>query len=171
MLCLLFFASGACGLVYQQLWLRQLSLVFGVTVYAVATVLAAFFGGLALGSFLAGRLVGRTSRPLLWYGVAEIVVGALAVVTARGARRRRGLYVRSPVSSPDSVAVLTAVRFVLSFAVLIVPATLLGATLPLVASSSAVRGSQVGERVGLLYASEHRRRHRRHAAGRVLDDR
>ena len=48
-LCLLFFASGACGLVYQQLWLRQLSLVFGVTVYAVATVLAAFFGGLALG--------------------------------------------------------------------------------------------------------------------------
>ena len=59
-MCLLFFASGACGLVYQQLWTRQLSLVFGVTVYAVATVLAVFFGGLALGSFLAGRLVSRT---------------------------------------------------------------------------------------------------------------
>lgn len=63
----------ACGLVYQQLWLRQLSLVFGVTVHAVSTVLAAFFGGLALGSFLAGRWIRRVARPLRWYGIAEIV--------------------------------------------------------------------------------------------------
>ena len=92
-MCLLFFASGACGLVYQQLWTRQLSLVFGVTVYAVATVLAVFFGGLALGSFLAGRLVSRTARPLHWYGLVEMAIGALAVVTTSGAARRRGAYV------------------------------------------------------------------------------
>ena len=48
---------------------------------------------------------------------------------------------------------LTTVRFILSFAVLIVPATLLGATLPLVASSSAVRGTRVVERIGVLYAT------------------
>src|SRR5918996_1385628 len=69
-LLLLFFATGACGLVYQQLWVRLLSLVFGVTVYAVSTVLASFFAGLALGSFAAGRLVDRARRPLHWYGVA-----------------------------------------------------------------------------------------------------
>src|SRR5918994_1555453 len=51
-LLLLFFGTGACGLVYQQLWVRLLSLVFGVTIYAVATVLASFFAGLALGSFV-----------------------------------------------------------------------------------------------------------------------
>ena len=49
-LLLLFFCSGACGLIYQVLWLRLLSLVFGVTVYAASTVLAAFMAGLALGS-------------------------------------------------------------------------------------------------------------------------
>lgn len=152
-LCLLFFASGACGLIYQQLWLRQLSLVFGVTIYAVSTVLAAFFGGLALGSVLAGRLTARTSRPLHWYGVAEILVGALALVTPAALRVVERVYVAVAGFAPDSVATLTAARFVLSFVVLLVPATLLGATLPLAASSSAVRGSRVGERVSVLYAT------------------
>ena len=144
-LCLLFFASGACGLIYQQLWLRQLSLVFGVTIYAVSTVLAAFFGGLALGSVLAGRWTARTNRPLHWYGVVEILVGVLAVMTAspalrclwkrRVCRDRRG---RARFGRHR----MTVVRFVLSFVVLLVPATLLGATLPLVAGSRAVRGSR-----------------------------
>ena len=152
-LCVMFFASGACALVYQQLWLRQLSLVFGVTVYAVSTVLAAFFGGLALGSFLAGRWAARTRRPLHWYGVAEVVVGLLAVLTPAALRAVERLYVAVAGVVPDSVPVLTAVRVVLSFVVLLVPATLLGATLPLVVGSSVVRGSRVGERVGVLYAT------------------
>jgi spermidine synthase len=152
-LCLVFLASGACGLVYQQLWLRQLSLVFGVTVYAVSTVLAAFFGGLALGSFLAGRWAKRTTRPLHWYGVAEIVVGVLAVLTPVGLRGVERLYVELASALPDSTGVLTVVRFVLSFVVLMIPATLLGATLPLVVSSATVKGSQVGERIGVLYAT------------------
>jgi spermidine synthase len=46
----LFFVSGIAGLIYQVLWLRRLSLVFGVTVYAASTVLAAFMAGLAIGS-------------------------------------------------------------------------------------------------------------------------
>ena len=36
----LFFLSGAAGLVYEVLWTRQLALIFGVTTYAVSTVLA-----------------------------------------------------------------------------------------------------------------------------------
>ena len=54
----LFFLSGAAGLVYQVLWLRRLALVFGVTVYAASTVLAAFMAGLAIGSLIAGRVFG-----------------------------------------------------------------------------------------------------------------
>jgi spermidine synthase len=152
-LCLLFFASGACGLVYQQLWLRQLSLVFGVTIHAVSTVLAAFFGGLAVGAVLAGRWARRTKRPLHWYGVAEIVIGVLAVLTPAGLRAVERIYVSVAGVLPDGVGGLTAVRFVLSFVVLLIPATLMGATLPLVVSSSAVRGPRVGERVGVLYAT------------------
>ena len=129
----------------------QLSLVFGVTVYAVATVLAVFFGGLALGSFLAGRLVAR--RPDRCTGTASS--------RSRSARSRSDagraacverLYVAFADVLPDSVPLLTAVRFVLSFAVLIVPATLLGASLPLVVSRRAVRGP-FGERIGVLYAT------------------
>jgi spermidine synthase len=46
----LFFLSGAAALVYQVAWLRMISLVFGVTVYAASAVLTSFMGGLALGS-------------------------------------------------------------------------------------------------------------------------
>jgi hypothetical protein len=49
-LAVLFFFSGASALVYQVLWLRQLSLIFGVTIYAASTVLATFMTGLAIGS-------------------------------------------------------------------------------------------------------------------------
>ncbi|MER3406740.1 MAG: hypothetical protein C4289_17545, partial [Chloroflexota bacterium] len=48
-LALLFFCSGISGLIYQVVWVRMLSLAFGVTVHAISTVLAAFMAGLALG--------------------------------------------------------------------------------------------------------------------------
>src|ERR687897_3945715 len=126
-LLLLFFGTGACGLVYQQLWVRVLSLVFGVTVYAVSTVLASFFAGLALGSFVAGRLVDRARRPLRWYGVAEISVGLAALGTVAALSGVESAYVWTAGVLPDSVPTLTVVRFILSFAVLLVPATLMGA--------------------------------------------
>src|SRR5215204_1164681 len=150
---LLFFGTGACGLVYQQLWVRLLSLVFGVTVYAVSTVLASFFAGLALGSFFAGRLVDRARRPLQWYGVAEILVGLAALGTMAALSAVERAYVGMAGGLPDSVPVLTVVRFVLSFTVLLVPATLMGASLPIVVRSALVRSGHLGERVSLLYAT------------------
>jgi spermidine synthase len=152
-LLLLFFATGACGLVYQQLWVRLLSLVFGVTVYAVSTVLASFFAGLALGSFFAGRLVDRARRPLQWYGVAEILVGLAALGTMAALSAVERAYVGMAGGLPDSVPVLTVVRFILSFTVLLVPATLMGASLPIVVRSALVRSGHLGERVSLLYAT------------------
>jgi spermidine synthase len=152
-LLMLFFISGACGLIYQQLWLRQLSLVFGVTVHAVATVLAAFFSGLALGSFLAGRYADRTDRPLRAYGVIEIAVGVLALLTPAGLKAVERFYVDLARQLPDSTAVLTVARFALSFAVLVVPATLLGASLPMIIKSSLVRSRGLGTKVSLLYAT------------------
>ena len=63
----LFFVSGISGLIYQSLWLRLLSLIFGVTVYAASTVLASFMAGLAIGTLVAGRLTTRIRRPLAWF--------------------------------------------------------------------------------------------------------
>jgi spermidine synthase len=152
-LLVLFFGTGACGLVYQQLWVRLLSLVFGVTVYAVSTVLASFFAGLALGSYVAGRLVDRARRPLQWYGVVEILIGVAALATTAALSGVERVYVGMTGFLPDSVGLLTVVRFVLSFAVLLVPATLMGASLPIVVRSALVRSGRLGERVSLLYAT------------------
>jgi len=54
---LLFFMSGATGLVYQVLWLRRLVLVFGSTLHATSAILAVFMGGLALGAWAGAGLV------------------------------------------------------------------------------------------------------------------
>ncbi len=152
-LVLLFFVSGMCGLVYQVLWLRLLALVFGVTVYAASTVLASFMGGLALGSFVAGRLVDRARRPLLWYGVAEILVGLSALATPAALDAVERLYVALYPSLAGALPVLTLARFLFSFAVLIVPTTLMGATLPIVIKSSLLQSKGLGQRVGLLYGT------------------
>ena len=152
LLLLLFFCSGACGLIYQVLWLRLLSLVFGVTVYAASTVLAAFMAGLALGSGAAGRLVVRVPRPVAIFGIAEIFVGLSALATPFALGGASAIYQRLHQLSPDSLTLLTVARLAVSFVVLLVPTVLMGLTLPVLSASSAVRGSQFGARLSALYA-------------------
>jgi spermidine synthase len=119
LVCILFLLSGASGLIYQVLWVRMLSLVFGVTVYAVSTVLATFMGGLALGSALGGRLADRVRRPLAWFGAAELLVGLTAVLTPLLLRFVELVYVGAATTSRSAFA-LTVFRFVGAAAVLAV---------------------------------------------------
>jgi spermidine synthase len=152
-LALLFFFSGLSGLIYQVLWLRLVGLVFGVTVWAASTVLASFMAGLALGSLVAGRLVDRVRNPLLWYGVAEILVGLSALATPAALDGVEGLYTELFSALPHALVPLTFLRFSLAFIVLAVPTTLMGATLPIIVKSSLLRTEGLGERIGLLYAT------------------
>lgn len=152
-LALVFFLSGISGLVYQSLWQRLLSLVFGVTVYATSTVLASFMAGLALGSLVAGRLADRVRRPLVWFGVTEVLIGVTALGTPLALDAVTAVYVALHAAVPDAIAPLTLARFACSFVVLLVPTALMGATLPLVVKSSLGRGALLGPRVGVLYAS------------------
>jgi spermidine synthase len=148
----LFFGSGACALVYQVMWLRLLSLVFGVTVYAASTVLAGFMAGLGVGSLIGGRLASRFTRPLAAFGFAETLVGVTAFATPFLLRELTALWIAVNPSLPQSLAALTMIRFVVAFLVLIVPTSLMGATLPLVIKSAVGREDRVGGRVGALYA-------------------
>jgi len=77
---LLFFFSGASGLVYQVIWVRLLTRIFGSTTFAVSALLAAFMAGLGLGSLLASRYLGRVRQPLRWFGALEIGVGMYALL-------------------------------------------------------------------------------------------
>ena len=149
----LVFLSGASALIYQLLWLRLLGLVFGVTVHAASTVLASFMAGLAIGSYAAGRLAPRAKRPLVWFGVAEALIGVTALATPFVLRLLQALYGSIHGSLPDSIPLLTAVRFGISFATLLVPTALMGATLPLLMKSGLARSPAVGRLFGILYAT------------------
>src|SRR5580765_6239197 len=74
----LFFCSGATALVYEVVWSKFLSQIFGSTIYAQTVVLAAFMGGLALGNRLFGRWADRLKQPVLAYGYLEIIIGLYA---------------------------------------------------------------------------------------------
>ena len=126
----LFVLSGAAGLVYEVVWARELVLVFGNTSQAVSTILTGFFGGLAIGGAVGGRLADRVARPLRMYGLLELAIVAVVLLTPVSfhliGEAYRGIY---PVLAGVPGA-LALVRFLLAILAL-APATLLmGATLP-----------------------------------------
>jgi len=146
-----FFLSGACGLVYEVVWMRMLTLVFGATAVATSTVLASFFAGLALGSFLFGRAADRARRPLAVYALLEAGVGVTAFVMPLLFAGVTSVYVGLSRHFGFGHE-LDIVRFVLSFLALLVPATLMGGTLPVVVRALAGRESRLGRDIGVLYA-------------------
>src|SRR5688572_3309098 len=117
----LFYLSGIAGLIYQVLWLRRLSVIFGVTVYAASTVLAAFMAGLALGSALSGRVLQRGIAPLAAFGVAEILIGVTGLLSPILLDAASALYLALHHAAPDSLGVQTIARLVSSVAILALP--------------------------------------------------
>ena len=130
-----FVFSGATGLIYEVLWARMLGLVFGATTLAVSTVLAAFMGGLALGSALSGRFASRVRRPLSAYGWLEIGIAIYAVLVPFLFRWVDDLYVLIWQEFHPGFFVFSVWRFVLSSLLLLVPTTLMGATLPVLSAA------------------------------------
>jgi spermidine synthase len=153
LLSVLFFCSGLCALIYQVLWLRTLGWVFGVTVYAASTVWATFMAGLAVGSFAAGLLADRVRQPLRWFGVTEALIGATALATPAALAGLQRVYVSLYPHLPHTIGALTLARFAIALLVLIVPTTLMGATLPLVVMAAGLRRSALGQQLGVLYGS------------------
>ena len=151
-----FFLSGFAALLYQTVWARQFAFVFGTADLAVATVLAAYMGGLALGAAVAARWAVVTPRPLLAYGLLELVIAASALLVPLAIRGSTALAVLlfgsgdAPPSATGSA--LAAFYLGAAFVILLVPTTCMGATLPLLARVSVRRDAEVGGRVGTLYA-------------------
>src|SRR5204863_8557700 len=83
---LLFFLSGATGLVYELLSVRVLYQTFGSTIQSVTTVVAAYMGGLGLGAWWLGRAADRPERPAVRYGWRELASGAFGLISPRGLR-------------------------------------------------------------------------------------
>ena len=148
----LFLLSGAAALVYQVIWARWLGLVFGNTTTSISIILGAFMLGLALGSWAAGRVVRRLANPMRAYAsrVGGPGPGGRACPGARGAPPSRP----AAGASADSPAAATiGWRVALAFALLLVPTSLMGATLPLLTEHFR-RDPRHGRvwRAGVLYA-------------------
>lgn len=147
----LFLMSGATGLVYELVWTRELIFVFGGTTYAITTVLVAFMGGLGLGSFLSGKLSRRLTQPGRVYGALEMLIGGYALIVPLLLGLCEPLYRAIYPHVEQAPAVLTLVRFVLSAMVMLVPATLMGATLPVLVRHVTLGGGSSGRSIGMLY--------------------
>ena len=157
LLCACFVLSGIAALIYQTAWTRQFAIVFGTSELAVATVLAAYMGGLALGAWLAERFLPRVTRPVFTYAVLEIGIGASAIFAVPAllwvANTALSALFGNQPAPPDSDHAATTLFYLLSaFAALALPTTLMGATLPMLARYAVSEESQIGRRIGLLYS-------------------
>ncbi|WP_156393354.1 fused MFS/spermidine synthase [Burkholderia sp. Leaf177] len=142
----LLFASGAASLIYQVLWVKQLTLVVGAEVQAVTTGVSAFFAGLALGGWLFGRLADRMEKPLRAYAWIELSAMILAV----GATFALAYSARPFAAMQDQIG---ALAWALPFALVGIPAMLMGGTLPVLVRSLAPLAGTIGRSGGRLYAA------------------
>jgi len=149
-LLLVFFLSGATGLVYEVLWTRQLALIFGVTTYAVSTVLATYMGGLALGSYLMGRRVDQVRNPLLLYAILEAGIGLYALAVPALLAALKPMYV-GLAHLELSYPVFSLGRSLMTVLVLLIPTTMMGGTFPVLVRQWVRLGGGMNRGTGILY--------------------
>jgi spermidine synthase len=129
----------------------MLILIFGSTTFAVSTALTAFMGGLALGSCLFGRFIDRSRHPVPIYGFLETGIGIYALLVPTIFSSLIPLYQWVWQALHLSFYLFSLMQFVLILLVLIVPTTLMGATLPILSKYSSRREDNLAWTIGTLY--------------------
>ena len=149
----LLFFSGIGALIFETLWLRLSGLAFGNSVWAGALILSSFMAGLALGNAIGASSKIRRWRPLHLYAVLEIAVALLGCTIVFGLPLL-GVWLR-PLWQMlwNFQPTLLALRFVLSFVILLIPTTAMGLTLPVLIEDPILRRSEFGRAIGFLYGA------------------
>jgi spermidine synthase len=140
------------GLVHEVVWAKQLTRLIGATAHAQAAVLCLFMGGLAVGAVLAGRLVDRQGRPLRTYVRLEVMIGVYCLLIPLLLEGAGQMYVVVAGRLFESSGLLLLLRFALTLLVVITPALLMGATLPVMARHLIDDLSRTQHHVARLYA-------------------
>ena len=152
-LVVLFFLSGAASLMLQVSWSKELTYLLGSTLYAVATAVAAFMGGLGLGSMLASRFGARFKNPLRAYAAMEFLIAACAAASIPLFKSLDGVFrTLYGVSGRHDNAFLLS-RFAVVFAAMAIPVTLMGMTVPTVVGAVGRRQQKYENPAGYLYGS------------------
>ena len=151
--CGVLFLSGTGALIFEILWLQLSGLAFGNSVWAAALILSSFMTGLALGNAIAASSRVRRWRPLHLYAGLEVFVAFLGCTIVFG------LPVLGELMRPvwqtlwNHQPILLGLRFTVSFLILLVPTTAMGLTLPVLIEDPALRETNFGRAIGLLYGS------------------
>ena len=151
LLVLIFCLSGASALAYQVLWCRQLTFVLGGSAIAVSTILATFMGGLGLGGWIGGRLADRVGNTLRFYALAELLIALSALATPFLLSTSGSIYLGLYGLFSGHPALVTASRALATGVILIVPTTMMGATLPFMARFYIRNIDSLGRGLGTLY--------------------
>src|SRR5258705_4020662 len=153
MILFLFFCSGATALVYEVVWSKYLSLIFGSTAYAQTLVLAVFMGGLALGNRLIGARSDLLQKPLVAYGFLEVLVGlyAFCFPWLYKAADRAFTFTGSPLLDHSWALLLLKCAF--SIGLLLLPTVMMGGTLPLLAAWLQKQSSDAGRWSARFYST------------------
>jgi spermidine synthase len=145
------FFSGAAGLIYQVAWGQALGLIFGHTLYAVASVLAVFMAGLATGSVYISHWGELRAEPFALYAWIEFLVAATGAFSLAGLAGVRFLYVATYPSVSGLQPLLLGLRFFGATVVLFIPTFLMGGTLPILVRGVTRNSAELGTRVSQLY--------------------
>ncbi|GAA0760768.1 fused MFS/spermidine synthase [Ideonella azotifigens] len=150
----LMLASGFAGLGYQVVWAQQGALWLGHESAAVLAVVAAFFGGLALGALLMGPRIARSPRPARWYAACEALIGGWAALLILLMPAVSGALLAITGPQP-SAAWQWTVAFGGMFLLLLPATAAMGATLPAMerVGQQLLGAAQPGRALAALYAS------------------
>jgi len=151
----LFFLSGAAGLVYQVLWVRQFTLVLGGSAHAVTIVLTAFMFGLGLGAWLLGTMADRLDgrRLVRAYIGIEVGIGLYALLLPSLILGMEWGFVAFYQAVKPEFWLFNGTRLCLSFLLLAVPTTLIGGTLPILCRLVILQRQGLADRVSALYGA------------------
>ncbi len=151
---LFFFLSGATGLVYQVIWAKYLSNIFGSTAYAHTIVLAVFMGGLAYGNYLLGRIADRFKGNLLYlYGVIELIIGIYCMFYPNIANLLETVYqnIAWHFHLSSTSKSLLALQFFFNSVNIFIPTMLMGGTLPIMAKFITHKKTEILNKISILY--------------------
>ncbi len=147
----IFVLSGAAGLIYEIVWSRQLVLVFGNTTQAVSAILTGFFGGMAIGAAVGGRIADRVRSPLRMYGVLELLLVVVVLVTPLTFRLIHEVY-RGIYPTLEGTALLPLARLGLAVLALAPATIMMGATFPTLVRHFS-RSAALSQAFGRLYSA------------------
>lgn len=141
------------ALIYEIIWIRPLSLVFGTTIYAVSTIVASFIFGLSVGSWIASRYTDRMKNPLKFFAFVHLGIAFFGLLLLPIFSNLPGLYLEIYKATTPNEILFMFTQILMSMAMISLPAALMGSTLPLMMKTYSKQFTTIGKDVGKLDAS------------------